>query len=288
MLEWKMQLAIVLPVLIVAIVLTMAWVGWRFFLRRPELGLWLVDKPAASVMEQAIPQGLSLAEPDSAVAPSPAKPGLQHRYNWLTWPLLSLLLVGVGMFAVFVMGGRYYQQPDYVAQDYQQSDRIKQTLLEEKLIPPPPLPPAAFNDVQNQMPTLDIAHANRDWSRMNPAFVQTVLRVMVAMRARGFGMVLLEGYRSPERQNALAAQGNHVTQAKGGQSKHQYGLAVDLAPIRAGKVVISERDPWAMQAYQALGEEAQRAGLTWGGNWSFKDYGHIEQTGSLKVLLGKR
>ncbi|WP_230370612.1 M15 family metallopeptidase [Paludibacterium denitrificans] len=191
------------------------------------------------------------------------------------------------MWGVLKMG-RYYQRPEYVVPDYQQAARIKQTLLEEKLVPPPPLPPLAFTDVQVQMPGLDIIHANRDWSRMNPVFVQTVLRVMATMKARGFAMVLLEGYRSPARQDALAAQSNHVTQAKGGQSKHQYGLAVDLAPMRNGKVVISERDAWAMQAYQALGEEAQAVGLTWGGNWSFKDFGHIEQPGSLKVLLGKK
>ncbi|UGA36258.1 M15 family metallopeptidase [Chromobacterium haemolyticum] len=99
--------------------------------------------------------------------------------------------------------------------------------------------------------------------------------------------MLLEGYRSPERQDSLAGQATLVTKAKGGQSKHQYGLAVDLAPIREGKVVISERDPWAMQAYNALGEEATAAGLTWGGNWSFKDFGHIERSGSLKSLLKK-
>jgi peptidoglycan L-alanyl-D-glutamate endopeptidase CwlK len=43
-----------------------------------------------------------------------------------------------------------------------------------------------------------------------------------------------------------------------------------------GRLVISERDPWAMQAYQALGEEAEKAGLVWGGRWTLRDYGHIE------------
>lgn len=282
-----MKLAIALPLLIAALVLLVAWVGWRFFLGGQAVGSWTVAKPEEPILGDVLPVTVPVAV--ETLAPTEERaPPRQHGYQWVVWPLLTLLLVGLGVLAVFKMGGHYYQRPDYVAQDYEQADRIKQTLLEEKLVPPPPLPPTAFADVQNQMPSLDIAHANRDWSHMNPAFVQTVLRVMVAMRARGFGMVLLEGYRSPERQNALAAQGNHVTQAKGGQSKHQYGLAVDLAPMRAGKVVISERDPWAMQAYQALGEEAQAAGLTWGGNWSFKDYGHIEQTGSLKVLLGKR
>lgn len=285
-----MQWTIALPFVIAALVVLMAWVGWRFFLGGQVAGSWAVDSAADAVLEPGVSVPLALPPGEAEAVPSaePAPAARLHSYRWVTLPLLSLLLVGLGMVLVFKMGGHYYQRPDYVAQDYQQAGRIKQTLLEEKLVPPPPLPPTAFADVQTQMPSLDIVHANRDWSHMNPAFVQTVLRVMVAMRARGFGMVLLEGYRSPERQNALAAQGNHVTQAKGGQSKHQYGLAVDLAPMRAGKVVISERDPWAMQAYQALGEEAQNAGLTWGGNWSFKDYGHIEQTGSLKVLLGKR
>lgn len=281
-----MQWTIALPLLMAGLVLLVAWVGWRFFLGGQVAGEWPADKSVEALAEApaavALTPAPQLAEPE--------RPGIErrHSYRWVIWPLLSLVLVGAGVLAAFKMGGRYYQRPGYVAEEYQQADRIKQTLLEEKLVPPPPLPPAAFVDVQIQMPSLDIVHANRDWSRMNPAFVQTVLRVMAAMKARGFSMVLLEGYRSPERQDALAAQGNHVTQAKGGQSKHQYGLAVDLAPIRDGKVVISERDPWAMQAYQALGEESQAAGLTWGGNWSFKDFGHIEQTGSLKALLGKK
>ncbi|MEW4336262.1 M15 family metallopeptidase [Chromobacterium vaccinii] len=74
---------------------------------------------------------------------------------------------------------------------------------------------------------------------MDPAFVQDVLRVMERMKARGFPMVLLEGFRSAERQNRLAGGSTKVTQAKGGESKHQYGLAADLAPVRGGKVVIS-------------------------------------------------
>ena len=52
------------------------------------------------------------------------------------------------------------------------------------------------------------------------------------MKARGFPMVLLEGYRSPERQDSLAGQATLVTKAKGGQSKHQYGLAVHGADPR--------------------------------------------------------
>ncbi|SCK08640.1 peptidoglycan L-alanyl-D-glutamate endopeptidase CwlK [Vogesella sp. LIG4] len=176
-----------------------------------------------------------------------------------------------------------HESSEFIPKEYSHSSRIKLTLQEEQLVPPPPLPPEAFRDAINEQPRL--SGADRDWSRLDPAFVQTVLRVMAKMEARGFPMTLLEGYRSAARQDALAGQATLVTKAKGGQSKHQYGLAVDLAPVRNGKVVISERDPWAMQAYVALGEEAGAASLTWGGNWSFKDYGHIERSGSLKQLL---
>ena len=101
-------------------------------------------------------------------------------------------------------------------------------------------------------------------------------------------MTLVEGYRSPERQNKLAGLDKVVTHARAFQSKHQFGLAADLAPLRNGHVVISEKDPWAMGAYQAMGEEAEALGLGWGGRFSFQDYGHVELRGSIVSLQKSR
>ncbi|MCY1535230.1 D-alanyl-D-alanine carboxypeptidase [compost metagenome] len=64
--------------------------------------------------------------------------------------------------------------------------------------------------------------------------------------------------------------------AKANQSYHQYGLAADNAFYRNGKLVISEKDPWAMEGYRLYGEAAESVGLVWGGRWSFRDYGHVE------------
>jgi peptidoglycan L-alanyl-D-glutamate endopeptidase CwlK len=197
-------------------------------------------------------------------------------------PLVSLSLAAMPI-ASALFFREMHSASAFIPNEYTHSSRIKLTLQEEQLVPPPPLPPEAFTDAISEQPRLN--RADRDWRRLDAPFVQTVLRVMARLEARGYPMTLLEGYRSPERQDALAGQSTLVTKAKGGQSKHQYGLAIDLAPVRNGKVVISERDPWAMSAYLALGEEATTAGLTWGGNWSFKDYGHIERSGSLKQLL---
>ena len=89
-------------------------------------------------------------------------------------------------------------------------------------------------------------------------------------------MALLEGYRSPERQERLAAAGSHVSNARAFQSFHQYGLAADCAFIRDGRLVISERDPWAMRGYQLYGQVAESLGMVWGGRWAMMDFGHTE------------
>ena len=123
----------------------------------------------------------------------------------------------------------------------------------------------------------DLAGADRKWHKMNPRFKQRLLMVIKTMREQhGYEIILLEGYRSPERQNNLATNIN-TTRAKGFQSYHQFGLAADIAFKRNGKVVISERDPWAMRGYQLYGQVAESVGLTWGGRWkSIQDYGHTE------------
>jgi len=147
----------------------------------------------------------------------------------------------------------------------------------EQLVPPPPLPPEAFTTREVEQLRPDIARASRNWSQLEPEFVQRLLVVFKLMKERhGYDMVLLEGYRTPERQAELFAQGAQVTQAAANMSYHQYGLAADLAFMRDGKVVISERDPWAMKGYQLYGEVAEQVGLTWGGRWKMLDYGHVE------------
>ena len=109
-------------------------------------------------------------------------------------------------------------------------------------------------------------------------FRQRLLVVFKLMQERhGIDMVLLEGYRSPERQTELAGFGAQVTRAAAFESWHQYGLAADCAFIRDGRIVISERDPWAARSYALYGEVARSVGFVWGGGWrSIKDYGHVE------------
>lgn len=158
-----------------------------------------------------------------------------------------------------------------------QSDPVVIALLQgEQLVPPPPLPPEVFvtREVEAIRPAL--SDASREWMLLDADFRQRLLTVFVLMEQKGYRMALLEGYRSPERQNYLASLGSQVTNAGAFQSYHQFGLAGDCAFYRNGKLVISEKDSWAMEGYRLYGELAEAAGLTWGGRWKMMDFGHVE------------
>jgi len=249
----------------------LAWVGWRFF---------LAPLPTAEQSGAAVQRSSDL-EPGRRDRPA--------RRVWSAWlnpvrflhwtVLLPVLVVALMITGVLALSGRISLDP-LQAWDFQQGEHIQTALNPEKLVVPPALPPSMFINVERP----DLETADRDWKRLDPAFTQTVLLVFARMEARGYPLALLEGYRSPERQDKLAASGMHVTNAKAYQSKHQYGLAADVAPVKDGRLRISERDPWAMEVYRALGEEAERAGLIWGGRWSFKDYGHIEVAAPISAI----
>jgi peptidoglycan L-alanyl-D-glutamate endopeptidase CwlK len=101
-------------------------------------------------------------------------------------------------------------------------------------------------------------------------------RVIALAKDRGYSLLVTQGFRSIAEQNRLYAQGRTrpgkiVTNARGGQSKHNLGRAVDFAFVVKGEI------SWDVKLYKLLGAWAAVAGLKWGGNWkSFKDYPHVE------------
>ncbi|RFP19333.1 MULTISPECIES: M15 family metallopeptidase [unclassified Duganella] len=155
--------------------------------------------------------------------------------------------------------------------------QVADLLQGEQLVPPQALPPLVFASAEVALERPMLVSASRDWALMDAAYAQRLLMAFKIMKEKhGYDMAILEGYRSPERQNKLAAMGPNVTNAAAFQSWHQYGLAADCAFLRDGKLVISEKDPWAMRGYQLYGEVAESLGLTWGGRWKMMDFGHTE------------
>lgn len=92
------------------------------------------------------------------------------------------------------------------------------------------------------------------------------------------------GYRSHAEQTKLFAKGRTapgkvVTNAKAGQSLHNYGLAVDIYVVE-GQKIVSHTHPKAKRLVQLM--KAQK--LEWGGDWvNFQDYPHFQLTGGIKL-----
>ena len=208
---------------------------------------------------------------------------LLHRRRWLLAATIAVLLVPP---LLILQTRRQLSWDDFggggagLAAD----SHVVELLRGERLAPPPDLPPAVFLAAEAArmrgaaVAPQGIASADRKWARIAPDFQQRVLAIYRVMREEhGYEMVLVEGFRSPERQAELAAKGGAVTLAGAGQSCHQYGLAVDSALYRDGKLQWDMEDAWTRRGYFLYGELAVEAGLEWGGNWrSIKDYVHLE------------
>ena len=208
--------------------------------------------------------------------------GLIARHKWLVIAAVALLTlppIGIVLFS----SGNY--SSGFKDNTLQINVQVAALLKGEQLVPPAPLPPEVFIAadalmLRNQLSQYTVpllASASRNWQLLDPEYAQRLLLVFKIMREQhGYEMAILEGYRSPERQDMLSKLGVHVTGAKAFQSYHQYGLAADCAFLRDGKLVISEKDPWAMKGYTLYGEVAESIGLTWGGRWKMMDFGHVE------------
>lgn len=78
-----------------------------------------------------------------------------------------------------------------------------------------------------------LTSANRDVSLLHPLMREKAASVLQDIAAEGIPIRLFEGWRPPERQRYLYAQGRTrpgdiITYAKGWESYHQYGLACDF------------------------------------------------------------
>lgn len=96
------------------------------------------------------------------------------------------------------------------------------------------------------------------------------------LRVHGIDVLIYCTYRDFEEQDRLYAQGRttkgrKVTNAKGGQSEHNYRLAWDCVPMNGGKPAWGDK-----QAYKLMGAVAATLGIGWAGNWkSFKETAHF-------------
>lgn len=119
---------------------------------------------------------------------------------------------------------------------------------------------------------------------IDPARVR-VESMIVACKKEGIDLLVTSTYRDNESQDALYAQGRtkpgaKVTNAKAGQSFHNYRCAVDVVPIMNGKPIWDSKDP----IWLKIGAIGKAAGLEWAGDWKrFKEYPHFQYTAGLTL-----
>lgn len=111
---------------------------------------------------------------------------------------------------------------------------------------------------------------------------------------------VVQGLRTIEEQNALYAQGRTapgkiVTNAKGGKSYHNYGLAIDFAIMydmdknktyeKLSWDIFYDHDKDGKRDWMEVVDFFKSIGYKYGGDWkSLKDYPHLEKSFGFTVM----
>lgn len=138
-------------------------------------------------------------------------------------------------------------------------------------------------------------------TELHPLVAQRTDQLVEEAQAKGIQVLITSGFRSEDEQDVIYAQGRSlegsiVTHAKGGESYHNYGLAVDFALLDSGGAAI-----WDMtydgnnngsSDWMEVVELAKRLEFSWGGDWErFPDYPHLQMDFGLSIrelMRGKR
>jgi peptidoglycan L-alanyl-D-glutamate endopeptidase CwlK len=119
---------------------------------------------------------------------------------------------------------------------------------------------------------------------LDPYVARLAKSFIAKAKKEGIDVLITSTFRDNESQNELYAQGRTkpgriVTNAKAGQSFHNYRLAFDFVPIVNGKAQWND-----LRTFKRLGELGESIGLEWAGRWkSFKELAHMQYTGGLSL-----
>jgi peptidoglycan L-alanyl-D-glutamate endopeptidase CwlK len=112
--------------------------------------------------------------------------------------------------------------------------------------------------------------------KVRPVMEAFVLEAKKHFQEKGVDCVVIAGTRTWAEQDAIYAQGRTkpgpiVSRARGGESRHNFCLAIDLGLFKDGKYLGTH------PLYKDLkGIVAKFPALEWGGNWKFVDEPHVE------------
>ena len=118
-----------------------------------------------------------------------------------------------------------------------------------------------------------------DLNALHPYFRDQIIKLIKICKSKGITLAVVESFRTSSKQNEYKSMGEKYTRSKGGRSKHQYGLAIDLVPILDSTAEWHNKILW-----KRVGMAGEQLGLRWGGRWRhLYDPGHFEWTGGLSL-----
>lgn len=141
---------------------------------------------------------------------------------------------------------------------------------------------------------------SRNIDDLHPVVAEKCRDFLARCEAAGIEIIITSTYRDNEAQAELYAQGRtkpgrKVTNAKPGQSYHNWRVAFDVVPLRCGKCVWgtggngldddpTDDDTDDLELWQRVGQIGESVGLEWAGRWtSFREFPHFQFTGDLNL-----
>ena len=126
---------------------------------------------------------------------------------------------------------------------------------------------------------------SRSLEDLIPQAKERIERFIELCKENNIDLLVTSTYRDNESQEALYEQGRTtpgkiVTNAKPGDSYHNWRCAVDVVPLVNGKPNWDGNDP----IWIKVGELGEQSGLEWAGKWhTFKELAHFQYTSGLTL-----
>lgn len=131
-------------------------------------------------------------------------------------------------------------------------------------------------------------HTARRIAKLNPYLQVKCWMHLIQCYDLGIKLRVTQGLRTFAEQDQLyrqgrAVPGKRVTNAVGGSSWHNYGLAYDVVEMLDGKPT------WDTPNWEQIGSIGEENGLSWGGRWKkFKDLPHFEWHPGLIITTARK
>ena len=125
---------------------------------------------------------------------------------------------------------------------------------------------------------------SRSLDDLHPRVRAMAVGFIAKAKEAGFDLLITSTLRNNAAQAELFAQGRTkpgriVTNARPGESTHNYGLALDVVPMLHGKCL------WDSKGWPEIGRIGESVGLEWSGRWTgkFRELAHFGYYGGLNI-----